>query len=112
MRMQKQKLEEIQTLFSKHMQAFQRDMSVAVSTPDPEDERQIQGAIAAVLARNSPQAAKGLGAILAELMETTAARVLSLTDSQEKKDRLLEVLSKHLRSQIIEVSEILTADLD
>jgi hypothetical protein len=45
-------------------------------------------------------------------METTAARVLSLTDSQEKKDRLLEVLSKHLRSQIIEVSEILTADLD
>ena len=109
--MQAQKLEQIQTLFRKPMETFQREMSAVVSTPDPEDERQIQEAIAAVLARNTPQAAKGLGAILAELMEATAARVLSLTDSQEKKARLLEILSKHLHSQIFEISEILTSDL-
>jgi hypothetical protein len=40
-----------------------------------------------------------------------ALKVLSLTDSQEKKDRMLEVLSKHLHAQIFDVSEILTAHL-
>ena len=30
---------------------------------------------------------------------------------EEKKDRLVEVLSKHLQAQISEISEILTADL-
>jgi hypothetical protein len=109
--MQEQKIEEIQTLFSRHMEAFQRDISALVSTPDPEDERQIQGAIAAVLARQNPERAKGLGAVLAELMEATAKKVLGFTDSQEQKDRLLEVLSKHLHAQIFEISEILTADL-
>jgi len=56
--------------------------------------------------------ATGRGAILGELMEATAPKVWSLTDSQEKKDELLEVLSKHLHAQIFEVSGILTADPD
>jgi multidrug efflux pump subunit AcrB len=86
-------------------------MGTFVSTPSPEDEQQIQEAVTAVLERLSTEKAKGLGVTLAELMEATAVKVLALTDSQEKKDRLLEVLSKHLQAQISEVSEILTADL-
>ena len=108
--MQKQKLEEIQALFSRHMEAFQRDMGVLVSNPDPEDERQIQEAMTAVLARQNQDKATGLGVVLGELMHATATKILSCTDSQEKKDRLLEVLSKHLHAQIFEISEILTAD--
>jgi hypothetical protein len=53
----------------------------------------------------------GLGAVLAEFTEATAVKALSLTDSQEMKDRLVEVLTKHLHAQILEVSEILTSDL-
>ena len=98
-------------LFSRHMEAFQREMTAVVSTLDPESERQIQGAITEVLERQSPQKAKGLGAVLAELMEDTAGKVLNLTDSQKKKEMLLEVLTKHLHAQISEVSEILTSDL-
>ena len=108
--MQKEKLEEIQSLFSRHMEAFQREMGAVVSTPDPDDQRQIQEAITAVLARQNQNKATGLGVVLAELMGATADKVLSLTDSQEQKNRLLEVLKKHLHAQIFEISEILTAD--
>jgi hypothetical protein len=109
--MQKEKLEEIRLLFSRHMEAFQQEMGTLVSTPSPEDEQQIQEAITAVVERLRPEKIIGLGATLAELMEATAVKVLALTDSHEKKDRLLEVLSKHLEAQISEISETLTADL-
>jgi len=109
--MQKEKLEEIRLLFSRHMEAFQQEMGTLVSTPSPEDEQQIQEAVTAVLERLSPEKPKGLGGALAELMEATAVKVLALTDSQEKKDRPVKVLSKHLQAQISEISGILTADL-
>lgn len=108
--MQKQKLDQIQSLFSRHMEAFQQEMSALISTPDPEDERQIQEAITAVLARQNQDKATGLGVVLGDLMHATATKIFTCTDSQEKKDRLLEVLSKHLHAQIFEISEILTAD--
>ena len=109
--MQREKLEEIQILYKRHWEAFRQEMEALVSTLTPEDERQIQEAITTALAEQSPRTVKGLGAVLAEQMEAIAPKLMVLAASQEKKDRLIEVLVKHLQAQILEISEILTADL-
>ena len=107
---QREKIEAIQALYQRHWEAFTREMQSVVSTPSPEDERQIQEAIQTVIGR-SQERATGLGVMLAEQMEGIAPKLLSMADSQEKKDRIMEVLTHHLHAQLREISEILIADL-
>ena len=108
--MQQEKLEEIRRLYQRHWEAFLREMQSLVSTPTPDDERQIQDAITTVLKAQSPRTAKGLGAVLAEHMEAIAPKLMFYADSPETKNRIIEVLVKNLQAQIVEISAILTAD--
>jgi hypothetical protein len=107
--MQTEKLQAIKTLYQRHWESFTREVQSVVSSPSPEDERQIQEAIHALVS-GTQEKATGLGALLGEQMELIAPRLLNMADSREKKDRLMGVLTKHLKAQILEISTILTAD--
>jgi|SRR5215469_2365553 len=106
--MQPEQLEQIQALYVRHFQAFTQEMQTVVSTLSPEDEQQVNQAIKAALeGLGVTQKATGLGVLLGEQVAAIAPRVMTLVDTPEQRDRLRDVLVKHLHEQTREISEIL-----
>ncbi|HYL13489.1 MAG TPA: hypothetical protein VEV41_10650 [Terriglobales bacterium] len=106
--MDKEMQEKLRTLFERHWNAFQQEATALYATP--ETQRQIQEAIEAVLEEQDFKGS-GLALVLAQHMEAILPRLLAGADSPEKKDRLLEAFSRHLRAQVMEFTQILQPDV-
>jgi len=107
--MRPEQQEQIEILYMRHQEAFIEEMHAVISTLTPEDERQVQQAITAAMERlgYDRHKATGLGGLMGEQVAAIAPKVMNLAETQEQRDRLRDVLVKHLEEQTREITEIL-----
>ncbi len=102
-------LESLQAIYSRHWEAFLRDVDGLDDTP--EGRATVQSAISAIVEKQDTKAI-GIGAFLAEHWETIMPKLLGIARTKEKQDELIQVFEKLLLEQVLEISRVLGSSVE
>lgn len=98
---------EIQAIFVRHMDEFQREIGALNASPEMMEK--IRKAVDSAFP--DEQRAVGFAARLAEHWEAFAPTLLAMANSEKKKQELLDAMTKMIYEQVREFTRILTSDL-